>query len=428
MKILIVEDSATLRHIMCQYVRNAGHIPVVAENGEAALQILDDNPVDMVVMDVEMPGLDGFETTRLIREWLGEFWIPIIFVTGKNEEKDLRQGIDAGGDDYLIKPVSETILQAKIRAMGRITAMRDQLNKLNQDLTELSERDSLTKLYNRRTFESRAQEQWRLSTRTSEPLSVLLMDIDHFKLYNDYYGHLAGDTCITKVAAAIQRSMGRPGDLLARFGGEEFIALLPNTDEQGAYHVAEHIRRNVLALNIKHRDSPTDTRVTLSLGGATVYHTAGTRFLDQIHAADKALYSAKEGGRNQVVIKLFNPKISILLADPNNELLRVIDSKLLNHCVIAHARTGEQTVDLAAHKRPDVIVIDLDLPDQQGLACAKEIRAHPACEHVPIIFLGEPEAGQQELIEEIDPEAVLPKPVATEKLLYYLNDLLFSRS
>lgn len=428
MKILIVEDSATLRHAMCQYVRNAGHTPIVAENGEAALQILDQNSVDMVVMDVEMPGLDGFETTRLIREWLGDFWIPIIFVTGKSEEKDLRQGIDAGGDDYLIKPISETILQAKIRAMGRITAMRDQLNKLNQELTELSERDSLTKLYNRRTFESRAEEQWRLCSRTSEPLSVLLMDIDHFKPYNDYYGHLEGDVCIAKVAAAIQSSLGRPGDLLARFGGEEFIALLPNTDEQGAYHVAEYIRRNVAGLNIKHRASPTGSRVTLSIGGAAVLHTAGTRFLDQIHAADKALYSAKEAGRNQVVIKLFNPKISILVADASSELLRIIDSNMLNHCAIAHARTGEQTVDLAAHKRPDVIVIDLDLPEQQALVCAAEIRALAASEHVPIIFLGEPDHEQQALLDKIDPEAVLPKPVAIKMLLDHLNDLLFSRS
>src|SRR5690625_537774 len=113
MKILLVEDSATLRHAMCQYIREAGHEPVVAHSGEEALQLLEDTTVDMIIMDVEMPGLDGFETTRLIREWLGGHWIPIIFLTGKSEDDSYREGIEAGGDDYLIKPISPIIIKAR---------------------------------------------------------------------------------------------------------------------------------------------------------------------------------------------------------------------------------------------------------------------------------------------------------------------------
>ncbi len=427
MKILIVEDSATLRHSMCRYISNAGHTPIIAENGESALQILDTTDVDMVIMDVEMPGLDGFETTRCIRDWFGNFWIPVIFVTGKNEETDLRQGIDAGGDDYLIKPVSETILLAKIRAMERITTMRDELSQLNRELTELSERDSLTRLYNRRSFEERTNDQWRVAARTKEPLAVLLMDIDHFKAYNDYYGHLAGDDCIVKVASVISECLSRPGDLVARYGGEEFIALLPNTREDGAHHVAERIRRAIEHLGIKHRESATHNVITLSIGGAVVTHTSSTQFVDQIHAADKALYSAKRAGRNRVTVKLFNPRTLILVAESGGDTLRTVDGKLTHHCAIIQARSGEEALDTAVRNRPDVIIIDEDIAGMGGISAAREIRKHPFTTHTPIIMLvNQPDNRLTASDQGIEADACFTKPIAPEELISKLNDLLFT--
>ena len=152
MNILLVEDSATLRFAMEAYIRDAGHHSLAAENGETAVQLIEQENIDMVLMDVEMPGLDGFETTRLIRENLGQNWIPIIFVTGKSDEQSFEKGIAAGGDDYLIKPVSKVILNAKIRAMERIANMRTQLHVLNDELMQLSQRDGLTQLLNRRNI------------------------------------------------------------------------------------------------------------------------------------------------------------------------------------------------------------------------------------------------------------------------------------
>lgn len=426
MKILIVEDSATLRHRMCQYIGNAGHTTLVAENGESALQILDTTDVDMVIMDVEMPGLDGFETTRCIRDWFGEFWIPIIFVTGKNEEQDLRRGIDAGGDDYLIKPISETILLAKIRAMERIIAMRDQMNELNKVLTELSERDSLTRLYNRRTFEERAADQWRIATRTKEPIAVLLMDIDHFKTYNDYYGHIAGDECIKKVADTIEECLSRPGDMVARYGGEEFIALLPNTREDGAYHVAEHIREAIENLAIKHRESTTNQFITLSVGGAVVTHTSGTHFIDQINAADKALYAAKQAGRNRVTVKLFSPKTKVLVAETGGNIVKAIDGKLTNHCAMLPTCSGDEALETAIRNRPDLVVIDEDIGGMGGISAAREIRKHPLTSHTPIVMLvnnhsekyTEPKQG-------IEADVCFVKPIVTDDLINKLNELLF---
>lgn len=425
MNILIVEDSATLRHAMCQYIRNAGHNPIVANNGEEALQLFDASRVDMIVMDVEMPGLDGFETTRLIREWLekDDLWLPIIFVTGKNEEDDLRKGIDVGGDDYLIKPVSETILLAKIRAMERIITMRNELKRLNQSLIELSERDSLTRLFNRRTFDERAENAWKQAARNHEALAILIMDIDHFKLYNDCYGHVAGDECIVKVADAITQSLGRPGDIVARYGGEEFIVVLTNTREDGAYHVAERIRQNVAALNIRHRASPTSTHITVSIGGAVINHTAGTHLRDQIHAADKALYASKQAGRNRVTVKLFSPKVRILVADDTGRLARSIDSKLKQYFALLQARSGQETLSLASRNRPDVIVMNGNLKGDDAVDTIKRLREDSNTAQIPILTVCQDVNYWQSLELEID--GCFADAESPVELIDKLNRLLF---
>lgn len=421
MNILIAEDSATIRHAMCQYIENAGHTPIVALNGEQALQMFDPQSVDMVIMDVQMPGLDGFETTKLLREWLerDELWLPIIFVTGKSEEQDLRKGIEVGGDDYLIKPVSETILVAKIRAMERIIAMRDELKRLNQNLLELSERDSLTKLYNRRTFDERAESAWKQAARNNEALAILIMDIDHFKLYNDTYGHMAGDECITRVAEAIQESLSRPGDIVARYGGEEFIALLTDTQEDGAYHVAERIRRRVEALNIRHRESTTANHITISVGGAVINHTAGTELCDQINAADRALYASKKAGRDRVTVKLFSPKVRILVGDAGNGIAHAAEGGLTNYFALLQARTGHDVVDVAIRNRPDVIVISDDIPGLNAIDAAKALRADSNTAHIPIVVATTTTAEE---IDEVD--AFVDVSRGFEPLIAQLNGML----
>ncbi len=332
MKILVVEDSATLRFALDNYIRAAGHETVIAENGEKAVQIIEHTPIDMIIMDVEMPGLNGFETTRLIRESLGEHWIPIIFLTGKSEEESLEQGIAVGGDDYLIKPVSKVILHAKIKAMERIARMRTQLHELNTRLVKLSQRDGLTQLYNRRTFEEKAQEAWRLATRNKEPLTILLFDIDHFKLYNDNYGHPAGDSCIQRVASALDQCFNRPGDIVARYGGEEFVVLLPNTDSKGAEHVAEIMRKQIELLGIEHQGSPGFQRVTVSIGGCTLRFTTGASLDKQLELADRALYQSKKSGRNRATLNQYNDLHSVVLIDADFASCAHTVELLKGHC------------------------------------------------------------------------------------------------
>lgn len=412
MKILLVEDSATLRHAMCGYIRAAKHEPIVAKSGEEALQIVDNVQVDMVIMDVEMPGLDGFETTRLIREWLDERWIPIIFVSGRSEDRSLQEGIEAGGDDYLIKPISQVILRAKIRAMERITTMRDQLNALNRDLVNISQRDGLTNLYNRRTFDEKADAQWRVTTRTRQPLSVLLVDIDHFKQFNDFYGHQAGDVCIKSVAQALTDSLNRPSDLLARYGGEEFIILLPDTPASGAVHVGENLRKAVEALGISHQRSATSSWVTVSIGISVSNRFSGNSLSNLIRLADQALYQSKDHGRNRVSTKVHLPEKAILVADRDQQALETISHCLQGNCSVVTTDNTEECLQLADKISPDLVLIDIFLPGLNGYEICESLRSREKTLHIPLVLMSNcAESELQKFSQTMKADAYLLKPI-----------------
>lgn len=427
MKILVVEDSPTLRHATSTYIRNAGHEPVIAKCGEEALQVVDANPVDLIIMDVEMPGLDGFETTRLIREWLGEHWVPIIFVTGHSDDDSLRIGIEAGGDDYLIKPVSSIILTAKIRAMERLVAMRNQLNVANEELLHLSQRDGLTNLYNRRTFDEKANEHWLMATRTQDPIALLLLDIDYFKLYNDEYGHQSGDECLRLVATALKRCLNRPGDIVARYGGEEFIALLANTPEKGALHVAEHVRSTIESLHIKHRASRHSDRITASIGLSCTNYTTGTNLENQIMLADKALYRSKRQGRNCVTLSSYASRHCVLVVDDDSASLKIVEKTLQGHCSLVSTQNGEEALNIAREMQPDVILLDVYLPGVNGYELCCGLREDPDTASIPIILISE--CDNTELLQfsrRVDANACLHKPLDKHQLIAKIRQLLLA--
>lgn len=389
MKILLVEDSPTLRHAMRNYIIEAGHTPVMARSGEEALQLLENTPVDMIIMDVEMPGLNGFETTRLIREWLGGYWIPIIFVTGLNEDENYREGIDAGGDDYLIKPVSFMILKAKIRAMERIAEMRDQLNQLNAELEALSKLDSLTQIYNRRTFNELSEQQWALAQRHQQPISALMIDVDHFKLYNDHYGHPAGDTCLKKISQAIKNCLHRTSDILGRYGGEEFIVLLPETDPQGALVVAQTINQAIRDLGLRHDVSPTDKVVTASIGGATCTRTTCRDIGELIKNADRALYRVKRHGRNHALIEEVVTHKTLLLADNDSDNSHHFSMMLQEHFNILHCDSPDECLELAQELHPDLIILGAGFATAENYKLCKKLMQNSRSQGIPIAVITE---------------------------------------
>jgi diguanylate cyclase (GGDEF)-like protein len=308
MRILVVDDSKTIRQVVAECLKTMGHDVVYAENGEECLDFVSANDVDLILMDVEMPGLSGVEATKAIRDFKKADWFPIIFLTSRNDDESFTNGILAGGDAYLSKPINPLRLQLTVIAMERIYLMRQKLQKTqqelevaNQELERLSYYDQLTGLANRRSFDSILDRQFALSRRNKSPLSLIICDIDYFKIYNDNYGHQQGDHCLAQVANLIRGHVARPTDLACRYGGEEFTVILPDTGLQGAKQVAEKIRLGVFESGIPHAGSKVAPSVSLSLGVAT-YAGQFKAPPEVTEAADGALYRAKEQGRNRVEI------------------------------------------------------------------------------------------------------------------------------
>jgi diguanylate cyclase (GGDEF)-like protein len=309
MKALVIDDTITSATLVCHLLGKMGLIPLHARDGESGIEMFKTEKPDLILLDIIMPGMDGFEVARRIRqlEKDGE-WTPIIFLSARTSDEDLERGIAVGGDDYLAKPVSEVVLKAKVRAMQRIAQMRysllvltRKLDEANRELTRLSAADGLTGIANRRCFDETLLREWRRAARSGTPISLVVADVDHFKQFNDGYGHQVGDECLKAVARALEGQMRRPTDLVARYGGEEFAAILPETGPAGAGNVAEAMRAAVAALAITHRFSPTAPVITVSIGVASTVPGRADEcgFVGLVNAADRALYEAKHAGRNR---------------------------------------------------------------------------------------------------------------------------------
>jgi diguanylate cyclase (GGDEF)-like protein len=275
-----------------------GHTAITANGHRQALDALNNDAIDLVLMDIEMPEVDGFELTKIIRKKHPQ-WFPIIFLSSNDSEEYLIKGIDAGADDYLTKPVKQVILSAKIRAMERIAMMRGALARANKQLEILSSIDPLTQILNRRGLEEVLANAWQVNERQKGELSILMIDIDFFKPYNDNYGHPKGDKCLKQVTDSLSASLNRSTDSLARYGGEEFIVVLPFTPIDGARFKAKELILSLLSKKIKHEFSTVLPYVTISIGIATKSISDKiNNATELIKNADIALYQAKKNGRN----------------------------------------------------------------------------------------------------------------------------------
>lgn len=314
--ILIVDDSEDSRNLIKVQLRKAGYQHILmASTGIEALEILQthSHKIDLILLDIIMQGMDGIEVCAQIKNMETFKDIPIIMVTGLSNMKVLEQAFKSGATDYITKPFNAIELHARVKAVLRLKNEMDQrkareqeltianqkLSEMNKRLEELSSLDGLTGISNRRRFDTVLEQEWRRSKRSHSPLSLIMLDIDKFKVYNDTYGHLEGDECLKKVAQIIKASVKRADDVVARYGGEEFSIILPNTPLEGALQIGEHIRQNIERESIPHKNSTVKAVVTVSVGVATAT-TETISIADLIKGADTALYEAKNKGRNQV--------------------------------------------------------------------------------------------------------------------------------
>ncbi len=312
--ILLVDDDPGVIQLLGRILANVGDLRF-ATNGEDALRLAHESPPDLILLDAEMQGMSGYRVLDALKARPEMADVPVIFVTGHAEPAFEVSAFEAGAADFIAKPVRAALILARVSTQLRLKRMADQLRLA-------AATDGLTGLANRRKFDSTLEQEWQRSLRGADPLSMLLIDVDHFKLYNDRYGHPKGDQALRAVARALVNSVRRAGDLVARCGGEEFGMLLPQTARAGALNVAQRVLKAVKALEIPHGGSPTGRLLSVSIGVASydegsacwVTNPADVRYVgaerqlhcsapDLVVAADQALYSAKRAGRAQFALR-----------------------------------------------------------------------------------------------------------------------------
>lgn len=291
-KLLVVDDQAVNIRILHGLFRDDFDI-YMANNGVQALETCRIVLPDIILLDVVMPIMDGHEVCRQLKADAKLSSIPVIFITAHYDEANEAYGFELGASDFIHKPINATITRARVQ--------NQLLHKQQSDLLKsLALIDGLTGVANRRRFDTELETDWLQAIRNQTPISVLMIDVDNFKAFNDHYGHQAGDDCLRRVAQTIATIVGRPYDLVARYGGEEFICLLPNTDQGGARFIASQIERNIRELAIDHLHSTNAPVLTVSVGVATSTPTQGNDPQQLITDADKQLYNAKHEGRGRV--------------------------------------------------------------------------------------------------------------------------------
>jgi len=294
--VLVVDDAPENVRVLGTALRGQCRVRAATCGRDALAIAKGENPPDLILLDIMMPGMDGYEVCRLLHEDPDTVEIPVIFITAMDEVEDETRGLDAGAVDYIAKPFSSAIVRARVRTHLELKRHRDELRNL-------SNLDGLTGIPNRRRFDEVLGLEWRRAVRSSHSISLLIIDIDHFKNYNDTFGHPTGDDCLREVAATLRGCALRSSDFVGRYGGEEFAAILPNTSAEGAATMAERMREAVDQLLLGEETDPTGPRgVTVSIGGATAAASFQGDPLKLVERADRQLYRAKDAGRNRVFL------------------------------------------------------------------------------------------------------------------------------
>lgn len=295
-KILIVDETPADIQALNDLFQDE-HDTFVALSGAEGLELALDLSPDLILLDLMLPDMDGYEACTRLNTDLRTKDIPVVLLTALEETEDAHRGLNCGAADYLPKPFRPAVARMRVRNLLELKRHRDELSQRDS-------RDSLTGLPNRLRFERYLASEWQRSLRSGKPLSLVLLDLDAFHAYNERYGDVAGDECLRVVAQTLAAEISRPGDLLARYGGGSFACLLPETEREGAWLVAEKLRQAIGDLMLPHAASPVAGHMTASGGVVACQPTAKADAAGLVDAAKEALAQAKEKGRNQVFTRL----------------------------------------------------------------------------------------------------------------------------
>lgn len=290
--LLIVDDEAINLQLLCAQFQDVYRV-LIAKSGQQALQRLDSENIDLILLDICMADMDGYQVLKAIKENPSSQDIPVIFITAKTQCNEEMMGLQLGAVDYIGKPLQLPIVEARVR-----THMA--LRRKSQLLEQLASVDSLTEIHNRRYFDTSLEKEFKRRQRSSEPLGLLMIDVDFFKRFNDNLGHASGDYCLQQVAIYLKAACQRPGDVLCRYGGEEFVIIAPHTEQKGLTELAQRCLDKVESAHIVHPDTPLGDYVTVSIGGACLERANDNSQTPAslLKLADQGLYSVKEASRN----------------------------------------------------------------------------------------------------------------------------------
>ncbi len=298
-KILLIDDSRLIAHVAKTILTKRGHKVILAQDGLAGMEAAKSEQPDLILLDLIMPVMDGYQVCQELKEEESTKEIPVIMLTSKAEPADKVKGLEIGALDYVTKPFDEGELVARVNVQLQLRQLHETLQEKNRQLQELANKDGLTGLYNHRYFQEQLSKDFLRAKRYHENLSCVLLDIDHFKEFNDTHGHQTGDVILSTLGRVIEDSI-RDSDLVARYGGEELALILYHTDGPAAFHLAERLRQTVESHEV--HDKGNVLHITISLGIATFPSEQISDSKELIECADKALYQAKENGRNRVEV------------------------------------------------------------------------------------------------------------------------------
>ncbi len=302
--ILVVDDTRDNLRLLSNILTEQGYRVRPVSLGARAVAGVRAKPPDLILLDIMMSDMDGYAVCEALKADERTRDIPVIFISALNETFDKVKAFSTGGVDFITKPFQPEEVLARVKTHLTIRHLQQELEARNRELARLVNIDGLTQIANRRYFDTYLQHEWRRLAREQQYVSLIFIDIDYFKLYNDHYGHQAGDECLKRVAHVFEHVAKRPADLATRYGGEEFIIIMSNTDQHGAQHVAQDIQETLRQLHIPHARSTVSSFVTCSMGIACTIPNQACSTETFVGIADEALYLAKAQGRNQFVLKV----------------------------------------------------------------------------------------------------------------------------